>query len=135
MASRLEARPGLHEEYVTRALRKPASQVVDPDRGIGYVLSLAPRLTDDPTAAIHLEVYPDTHALVLRTALFTLACTEVTTVRRAQARLRFTARTGRQRVGITITRSGALDVQYRDETPQLSPWQQGEFNWDISPEE
>jgi hypothetical protein len=126
MPTRQESRRGLQEEYVTGSLRLPSTQlIVDPEKGTGYTLSLK---SASPPSDVQLEVYPDSHTLVLRTALFTLACNEVTDVRRLGSRLRFVGTTGSRRVGITVSRQGDIDVRYRDTQPQPSHWQQGLLN-------
>ena len=66
---------------------------------------------------VEFEIYPKPQAIVLRSAVFTLECTGVSETRSRQRRLRFSARSGPRRIGVTVSRSGAVDLRYRDETP------------------
>jgi hypothetical protein len=106
---------------VARVLRAQVDRAIsDEARGYGYTLILG-----EPESAVELQVYPDGQAVVLRSPIFTLECTGVSEVRSRDRRLRFSARSGARRIGVTVSRSGAVDVRYRDETPQASEWEQG----------
>jgi hypothetical protein len=121
MASRQEARRGLEEAYVARVLRAKVDRAIsDESHGAGYALVLGA-----PEPVVELEVYPDCPAVVLRSPVFTLECTGVSDVRSRDRRLHFSARSGPRRIGVAVSRSGAVDVRYRDETPQISEWEQG----------
>ncbi len=51
-------------------------------------------------------------------------------VRRRGRQLRFAAQSGPRSVGVAVSKSGAVDVRYRDQTPRISPWEQNVLNWD-----
>jgi hypothetical protein len=69
---------------------------------------------------------------VVRTPVFTLACTEVSDVRRSGPRLTFVATTGSRRILIAVTRTGTVGMHYRDQAPEPIPWEQDTFDWDAA---
>ena len=78
---------------------------------------------DDPMA--QLEVYPQRETIVLRIGVFPLESVSGGMIRSRHRRLRFSARSGPRRIGVTVSRSGAVDLRYRDETLARSEWEQG----------
>jgi len=77
---------------------------------------------DDPMA--QLEVYPQRETIVLRIGVFPLESVSGGMIRSRHRRLRFSARSGPRRIGVTVSRSGAVDLRYRDETLARSEWEQ-----------
>jgi hypothetical protein len=126
MASRQEARRSLEAGYVTRTLRVGVSRVIsDEIRGSGYAVVLG-----EQEAPIELVVYPEMKGVTLNGPGFTFELTGVGDVRRRGRQLRFAAQSGPRMVGVAVSKSGDVDVRYRDQTRRISPWEQNVLTWD-----
>jgi hypothetical protein len=68
--------------------------------------------------------------VVVHGPVFTLELTGIGDVRRRGRQLRFAAQSGPRMVGVAVSKSGTVDVRYRDQTPGRSPWKQTVLNWD-----